>query len=70
MKMNLRQAATYTYQERLVLIAIGQGADTPYIIARDTGLDKLTVGDAIANLANRGDIKHDSIRGWVNVHEF
>ena len=70
MTMNLRQAATYTYQERLVLIAIGQGADTPYIIARDTGLDKLTVGDAIANLANRGDIKQDGFGGWVNVHQF
>ena len=68
--MNLRQAATYTYHERLVLMAIGQGADTPYIIARDTGLDKLTVGDAIANLANRGDIKHDGFRGWINVHKF
>ena len=65
MKMNLRQAATYTYQERLVLMAIGKGADTPYIIARDTGLDKLTVGDAIANLANRGDIKQDGFRGWI-----
>ena len=70
MTMNLRQAATYTYYERFVLDAIGQGCDTPYRICQYSGLDKLTVGDCIANLANRGDIKQDGFGGWVNVHQF
>ena len=55
----------YTNEEQLVLKAIDAEAASPYMITRDTKLNKDIVGEAIASLANRGIIKYDEFRGWI-----
>ena len=52
-------------EEQLVLNAIKAEAGTIRIISRDTKLDKYTIADIIANLANRGVIVFDELRGWI-----
>ena len=59
-----------TTEEQLVLNAIKAEAGTIRIIARDTKLDKHTVGDVIATLANQGIIRYEKYRGWISVYKF